>query len=36
MMLGYIYKIVCSVDSSFIYIGSTMKKPYDRLNKHKF
>ena len=35
MMLGYIYKIVCSVDSSFIYIGSTMKTPYDRLNKHK-
>lgn len=35
MMLGYVYKIVCGVDSSFIYIGSTFKTPKERLDKHK-
>lgn len=34
-MIGTIYKIVCNLDSSFVYIGSTFKTPRQRLEKHK-
>ncbi len=33
--LGYIYKIICSLDSSVVYIGSTFKKINQRFQKHK-
>ncbi len=32
---GIVYKIVCNLDSSIVYIGSTLKNIVSRFNRHK-
>lgn len=35
-MVGHVYSIICIVDSSIVYIGSTFKNLQERMQKHIF